>query len=149
MASRRHSANESSVPLTTYDASITAVTTITDSQSVMATFSEWVLCTTYHIWHQHLCCDYNKSFPGHHGDSQRVSPLYHLPHMTPASLQPPIYLIPQPSWRQSAIESSVPLHCRSCRRTGPEPGANSRLPRTAVPLLDTNVIINALISSPT
>ena len=107
--SLRQAASESSVPLTTYGTSISVVTTISHYPAIMATVSEWVLCITYHIWRQHLCCDYNHVFPSPQCDSQRVSPLYHLPHMTPASLlwlQP---CIPQPSRRQSASESSVSL----------------------------------------
>ena len=96
----RQSASESSVPLTIYDTSISVVTTISHSPAIMAKVSEWVLCTTYHIWRQHLCCDYNKYFPSHHGDSRRVSPLYHLPYMTPASLLWLQSVILQPSWRK-------------------------------------------------
>ena len=59
LAIMRQSASEPSVRLTTNDTSIYVVTTISDPQAVMTTVSEWVLCTTYHIWRQHLCCDYN------------------------------------------------------------------------------------------
>ena len=72
----------------------------------------------------------------------------HLPQMTPTSLLWLQYqrVIPQPSWRQSASEFSVPLHCRSCRRIVPRPAPNMVAPRTAVPFLEIHFIINALIT---
>ena len=80
-----------------------------DSPAIMVAVSKWVLYATYNIWHQHFCCDYNEWFLSHHGDSQRVSPLYHLRHMTPAFLFWLHQVIPQPSMRQSSSESSVPF----------------------------------------